>query len=148
MIDYTLAAESICTTASMMGIQTNLKGNMESHDDFNIEDDVIVIIGIIADKKYNVAYSMEKKTAQRIAGAMMGIESYDMDEIGRSAIGELINMISGNIASSFSSDEFDITLPTVIVGNHISCVMQSFESNQLIFETQFGPLNVNFALEG
>ena len=148
MIDYTVAAEAVRTTVSMLGIEANFRGPMESCDSFNIENDVIIIIGIIGDQKYNVAFSMANKTAQSIAGLMMGAESCEMDEVGRSAIGELVNMVSGNIASSFSSDKFNITLPTVIAGKNISCVMQSFESNKLSFETAQGPLEVYFALEG
>lgn len=81
-----------------------------------------------------------------VAGIMMGAESRRMDEIGRSAIGELVNMISGNIASSFP-EEFDVTLPTVIAGTNISRVMQPFETAKLNFQTAYRPFEVNIALE-
>lgn len=146
MLDFKLAAESVRTTAGMLGIEMNLLEPVESRDSFVIEDDVIVIIGIVTGQKYNLAFSMADKTARSIAGIMMGAESCEMDEIGRSTIGELVNMISGNIASS--CEESGVTLPTVIAGTNVSCVMQSLETAKLKFQTMYGPFEVNIALEG
>lgn len=148
MIDFHLVAESVCSTIGMLGIDAAFQEPAEFCDSFNLENDVVILIGMIGSKKYNAAFSLNHETAGRIAGAMMGADSCELNELGRSAMAELVNMISGNLVSSVPEELLDITLPTVISGKNICCAMQSFESVKMRFLTKCGPVEVNFALEG
>jgi len=67
-----------------------------------------------------VAFGLTPEAALKIAGAMMGgFELNALDEMSRSAIAELANMISGNACVQLSNSgmSVDITPPQVQVGD-------------------------------
>ncbi|PRR82150.1 chemotaxis protein CheX [Clostridium vincentii] len=80
---------------------------------------VVIIIGIIGDVKGNIIYGMSVDTAMKIASIMMmGMPVEKFDELPQSAISELVNMLTANVAMNFSKDniEVDISTPTLIEG--------------------------------
>lgn len=84
---------------------------------------VIIIIGIAGEFKGQVFFSMDEATACKIASAMMmGMEVAALDEMSKSAIAELGNMIMGNVSTEFYNNgiKIDITTPTVLVGTDMS----------------------------
>jgi len=83
---------------------------------------VLVIIGLTGSIHGNVLISLEPDASCRIASAMMGgMEVPALDELAKSAIGELCNMILGRTAVMFSERNItiDITPPTVVTGENI-----------------------------
>lgn len=88
-----------------------------------VADNVVIIIGIAGDFKGQVFFSMNAKTACTIASSMMfGMEVPTLDEMGKSAIAELGNMIMGNVSTEFYNEgiKIDITPPTVLVGSDMN----------------------------
>lgn len=84
---------------------------------------VVIIIGIAGEFKGQVFFSMDEKTACKIASAMMfGMEVNTLEEMAKSAIAELGNMIMGNVSTEFYNTgiKIDITPPTVLVGTDIA----------------------------
>jgi len=84
---------------------------------------VVIIIGIAGEFKGQVFFSMDEGTACKIASAMMfGMEVTSLEEMAKSAIAELGNMIMGNVSTEFYNNgvRIDITPPTVMVGNDIA----------------------------
>ncbi len=84
---------------------------------------VVIIIGIAGEFKGQVFFSMDEATACKIASAMMfGMEVSSLDEMAKSAIAELGNMIMGNVSTEFFNTgvKIDITPPTVLVGNDMA----------------------------
>jgi len=80
---------------------------------------VVIIIGLIGDIKGNIIYGMSIDTAKKIASIMMmGMPVEKFDELPQSAISELVNMLTANIAMNFSNDNInvDISTPTLIEG--------------------------------
>jgi chemotaxis protein CheX len=80
---------------------------------------VVIIVGIIGDIKGNVIYSLSLKDARRIASTMMmGMPVNEFDELAQSAISELTNMLTANVATNFSKDDININIstPTLIHG--------------------------------
>lgn len=83
--------------------------------------DVSGIIGMSGDVVGNVTLSFPIDTARRIvalfAGAEMDVKSPDFAD----AIGELVNMVSGNAKGQFTGNrKVTISCPSVIVGkNHV-----------------------------
>lgn len=97
-------------------------GKLFPRDSSFVGDNVIIIIGIAGDLKGQVIFNLKSETACNIASSMMcGMPVAKLDEIAKSAIGELANMISGNAATIFASKqiELDITPPTVMIGDNI-----------------------------
>ncbi|MCB2359145.1 chemotaxis protein CheX [Clostridium estertheticum] len=81
---------------------------------------VVIIIGIIGDVKGNIIYGMSVETAKKIASIMMmGAPVDNFDELPQSAISELVNMLTANVAMNFSNDNIniDISTPTLIEGD-------------------------------
>lgn len=88
-----------------------------------LADSVAIIIGIAGEFKGQVFFSMDESTACKIASSMMmGMEVNCLDEMSKSAIAELGNMIMGNVSTEFynSGIKIDITPPTVLVGKDIT----------------------------
>ena len=82
---------------------------------------ILVMIGLTGKVSGTVVISFSNDIACKIAGAMMRMPVDNLDEIAKSAIGELCNMILGNTATLFSKKgiNIDITPPTVLTGSNI-----------------------------
>jgi len=86
-------------------------------------DRVVIIIGIAGEFKGQAFFSMDESTACKIASSMMmGMEVNTLDEMAKSAIAELGNMIMGNVSTEFYNTgiKIDITPPTILVGSDMS----------------------------
>jgi chemotaxis protein CheX len=84
---------------------------------------VVIIIGVAGEFKGQVFFSMDESTACKIASAMMfGMEVNALEEMAKSAIAELGNVIMGNVSTEFYNNgiKIDITPPTVMVGNDMA----------------------------
>jgi len=104
-------------------------------------DHLIILIGLTGNIQGTVVISLSVETARKIASAMMGgCEIIQLDELAKSAIGELCNMILGNTAMKFSEKNIhiDITPPTILTGDNIElsihksvivCIPIEFEDN-------------------
>ena len=63
---------------------------------------VMIIVGIMGDMRGNVIYGTTIDNAKKIASTMMmGMPVDTFDEMAKSAVSELANMISGNAMSRF-----------------------------------------------
>lgn len=85
-------------------------------------DNVLVMIGLTGQITGNVVISFEMAAACNIASAMMmGMPVPELDDISKSAISELCNMIMGNAAIVFSQNGVivDITPPTLLIGENM-----------------------------
>lgn len=118
---------TVCNVESKMG-KVTIK-NKPFQDKLNIT------IGIIGDVKGTVNYSFDLSVALFIASKMMFMEVNALDDISKSAICELANMISGGIATVFSNagKVIDIT-PPKLEENYSNCTLQKFISIPLEIE--------------
>ena len=90
----------------------------------NFEDTTFLLqVGVTGEMKGQVILAMSVEIAKKVASAMMcGMPIEELDEMPRSALSELSNMIMGNAATLFSSQEIiiDITPPMSMLGSHLS----------------------------
>lgn len=80
---------------------------------------VVIILGIVGDIKGNIIYSMNLDCAKKIASKMMmGMPVEEFNELAQSAISELTNMLTANVATNFSKQDININIstPTLIHG--------------------------------
>lgn len=92
-----------------------LSTNVETQSTVSIRD-ISVSIGLVGDVDGQIFMSMDAQTGKSIASEMLGgMEIIDVDEVVKSAVGELCNMVMGNACSSISLEtaNVDITTPTV-----------------------------------
>ncbi len=89
----------------------------------NFENDMFVIqVGLTGQMKGQVFLVIPIENAKKIASNMMcGMLVEELDEISRSALGELSNMIMGNTATLFSNQDIivDITPPLSMLGSKL-----------------------------
>jgi chemotaxis protein CheX len=85
-------------------------------------DTLAIIIGVTGKIKGQVIFTMSKSVAFSIASSMMcGMPVTDLDEISKSALSELANMILGNSATIFynSGVPIEITPPSLLMGDNM-----------------------------
>ncbi|HPU21949.1 MAG TPA: chemotaxis protein CheX [Thermoclostridium caenicola] len=85
-------------------------------------DDIAVIVGLTGRIRGQVVISLSTGTALMVASAMMGgVALAELDEISKSAISELGNMIMGNTATILASRGIgiEITPPSLLVGQNM-----------------------------
>jgi chemotaxis protein CheX len=119
-------------------------------DPLFLEDTLIIIIGFTGEIRGQVMIAFETKIACDIASRMMQMPVPVMDDISKSAICELGNMIMGNTATIFSTRgiAIDITPPTV--GNGTISFTNNYAKNiciPLIYENNKA-IEFNIALKG
>ncbi len=84
-------------------------------------ENVAVIIGVTGRVRGTAVFSLKPQAACKIAGAMIGTPVLALDEMGKSAISELSNMILGKAATIFSDRDIriDISPPTLLMGENM-----------------------------
>ena len=89
---------------------------------------LVILIGLTGDLQGTVAISLSQKLACKIASMMMGgISVPTLDEMAKSAIAELCNMILGNtgILLSALGTKIDVTPPTTLTGENLKLSFQN-----------------------
>jgi len=107
-----------------------------------------VYIGISGELQGRVIYDMGRTTAVKIASAMNQEDLPGLNDMVRSTIQELGNIISGNASSKLHKEldgkHIDITPPSMIVGNDTQ-ISDSVSSKYLMvpLNTNYGQLIIN-----
>ena len=111
---------SIFNILPQLGIANIEKSNIFVKDNKIVSPGLIIIVGILGDIKGNVIYGTSIECAKKIAEKMMmGMIVDDFNELAKSAISELANMVTANAATNFFNDNMtiDISTPTLIYGD-------------------------------
>ena len=109
--------------------------------------DVNTIIGVTGQLEGQVIYTFEERVALRIASALMGEVVEDLDELAKSAVAELGNIVTGNAAIGLSENGYNciLTPPTLLTGKEL--IVTTFTPVLNIpFSTDFGSVTVHVAL--
>lgn len=84
-------------------------------DTFLYEDTLDIVIGVTGDLVGEVVYRFPRDTSLHMVNIMSGMEVDTVDEFVTSAIAEIANIISGNVVTLLSGDQFqcDILPPSL-----------------------------------
>ncbi|MEM8757802.1 MAG: chemotaxis protein CheX [Planctomycetota bacterium] len=109
--------------------------------------DVSGVIGMSGDVTGTVVLSFPLDTAQRLVTLFVG-ETIEVDNPDfADAIGELVNMVSGNAKGLFSDKRVSITCPSVIIGeNHNVSTSKDTPCIVIPCETDCGELAIEVAI--
>lgn len=110
-----------------------------------IDEHIWIQIGMTGELSGNIMFGLHEKVAMRIVSAMMGgFVITEMDEMGRSAISELGNMISGNAGTLLSNQGVivDITPPHLMHGNEFQGIMPEKALTIPLFMEGIGELDI------
>ena len=142
--------EAVVKILGEFGIQDIKKGKIVVKDSMRVDLDITSIVGIIGGIRGNIAYSLSENTAKNIVSAMMmGMPVDELGSMGRSAISELSNMITGTASTLLSTtgEIIDITPPSIIFGKEIYFIISSVQTISVLMETSVGEIEVNIGLE-
>ena len=92
-------------------------GQLGIKDVMFAEEYIWILIGMTGQMNGDIVFGLHKDVALKLISAMMGgFEIAEIDEVGRSAISELGNMISGNASTMLFNQgvRVDITPPKVL----------------------------------
>jgi len=113
-----------------------------SKDEFETIWDISGIIGLSGDASGAVALSLKEETAFELTKILTGNEHTSIDKYVTDAIGEVINIIAGNVKDVFEKKHrIKITMPSIIKGKAHSIVWPSDKARIIcipftIFENQ------------
>ncbi|HHW49312.1 MAG TPA: chemotaxis protein CheX [Clostridiaceae bacterium] len=85
-------------------------------------DSIVIIVGLTGKMRGQAIFSMSKSVAMDIASNMMGgIPVTELDEMSRSAVSEMANMILGNAATILFNRgiSIEITPPSLLMGENM-----------------------------
>lgn len=143
--------ESITAVMPQLGFTNAQKTNdvIIKHKEV-VGSGVIVILGIVGTIKGNVVYTFNMEAAKQIASVMMmGMPVDEFDDMAKSAISELTNMLTANAATAFSNMgiTIDISTPTMLEGENISIKMGSDEVQCIQLTADEIPFKINLSFE-
>lgn len=109
---------------------------------------VIVLIGLAGEIEGRVSYDMTKATALKVAEVMNGMEFKEFDELARSTISELGNIVTGRAITVLNDRgfKFNITPPTLLIGDNLEVFDSNIEVLVIPLECKYGTISVNVAL--
>jgi chemotaxis protein CheX len=113
-----------------------------------LSNGVVVIIGLAGQIEGRVMYDMDKKTAMNVASVMNGLEFDAFDELAKSTIGELGNIITGRAVTVLNDKgyKFSISPPTLFVGEAMEMTDLGLDILVIPLETKYGNMIINVAL--
>jgi len=120
--------EAFLNVMPVLGFEELSKGKLSVKDRIIICNGVILVVGIIGEVKGSVVYNISIEDAKKIAsGMMMGEPVTELDQIAKSAISELSNMLSANASIGLTQIgyEVDISTPTFLQGNNVKVTMST-----------------------
>ena len=115
--------------------------------------DETVILGIAGDISGQVIYSFESRVALEIAEKMiftmsgMEMKFTELDDMAKSAISEIGNMISGSAVSKMPGKSVDITPPLIIQGQGVSVSNSSMINLAVDFACSVGKMELTLAFK-
>ena len=109
------------TFKAFVGFELNAGNPHFSGRSLGFDQDISAVIGLSGDIRGAVVISMKKKFAIKVADTLVGIAHSDMDDDIVDAIGEIVNIIAGNVKNEVPGGEkIVISLPTVVKGKEHS----------------------------
>jgi chemotaxis protein CheX len=138
--------ETFNVTLEQFGVNNIKRCNIQKKSKMYVNLDLSTIVCFQGAVQGDIALSMPLDTAKRLASIMMmGMSITSIDDMAKSAVGELSSMIAGTSATKFSSFGLStkVNPPRVILEN---AEINSFETLAIDFETDLGKIELNIGL--
>ncbi len=105
-----------------------------------IESNLTSMLGFGGGLSGMLAVHCPAKVAKDITAAFLGVEKEELDEEVKDAIGEIANMVAGNLKVSCAKIDIDIVLalPTTIVGKSFEVTGRGADAQRVVV-----PLNMD-----
>lgn len=109
---------------------------------------VATFVGLAGDVEGRVLFDMSMETALKIASKMNGEELPSFNELAKSTITELANMITGQAVTKLQDlgFRFDLTPPSLFTGERMEISDHDVEALIVPMLTEQGKIEVNVAI--
>ncbi len=114
------------------------------------EGDVTGLVGLTGDKKGSISISFEKACAVHIVKNMLGDAIEDILDDVKDAVGEIVNMVSGQARVGLAASGLNLQggTPTVIMGDgHVIKHVTTGKVVAIPFKTSAGKFTIEFCFE-
>lgn len=137
------AVKSVCAAMLQLHIEP---GEPRLKTDPMIEHDVSGIIGMSGDVTGAVAISFPMETAERMVSIFIGMDITSDHEDFADAIGELVNIVTGNAKTELDGN-IAISCPSVVIGRgHRITTQKSQPLIEIPLECECGTLSMEVAV--
>jgi chemotaxis protein CheX len=145
---YLPFVESFFEVLPDFGFKELRRGKLALKDKLVAAANVNVLVGLSQDLRGNIAYSMTEETARGVASFMIGAASGEFDEMAKSAVAELANMLTSKAAMSFERNGLlvNVSPPTLITGENIT-LLSHVRILAVEIITDAGLIEANISLE-
>lgn len=113
-------------------------------------NNVMILVGITGEIRGQATISMEEDVAKNVASSMMmGMPVTEFDEMAKSALSELGNMIMGNTATLLfnAGVNIDITPPTLMVGKELTISLTGMTTVGIPLNSELGSINLDISVK-
>jgi len=117
---FLLATKDI--VGQVLGVTPTFEKPFVKTTPYSAGEEVLVIIGITGEMNGKVLINIDKESCLYIASKMMGGVMAEFNDLSKSAVSELCNMILGTSATHFASQGIgiNITSPTLLEGRDMT----------------------------
>lgn len=131
------------------GVTVKRNGKLTLSTDAATPMEVTAMIGVTGDLQGIALYSMSESIALPFFSTMLGEEAIDFDDLARSAIGELGNMIIGRSAILLEKAGFscELTPPSIIEGKGTLILSVELPKLVLPLTSERGEFVINIGLQ-
>ena len=140
---------AVSILAQIAGLQAD-RGQLALRDSTAPKFEVAVVLGIVGQLRGQVVYAMEMTTAKQLASQMMGgFPVEEFDEMSKSAISELGNMITGNASTMLEKQgiKCNISPPTLITGKNVEVSSVKIQTLIVPLSMKVGTLEISVGVE-
>lgn len=142
--------ESAASVLQEIANLTVHRGKLTLKDTNSPFRDVCTILGVIGQVQGQVVYGFEETTAKAVVSRMMmGAEVLEFDEMARSALGELGNIITGKASVILEGAGFPIEIspPTLVMAQNVRISSLKIPMIVVPLESEVGTIDIYVGLE-
>lgn len=113
-------------------------------------DQVNVLIGFSAALRGTLVLGLKKNAAMRLVSKMMGgMEVTELDDMAKSGLGEVLNMIAGTTFSKIQTGGqlTNLSPPTLVTGKNVFLMISRVQSNRLEFQLEDDTFTLSYCVE-
>lgn len=110
---------------------------------------VAVVIGVTGQVNGRLVFDMTEQTAIALTSKLNGEDFQDFNDMARSTIGEIANMITGRTVTKLDKEglAFHFTPPTIITGTGLQIYEADMEALIIPIDTSMGIVEINIAFK-
>jgi chemotaxis protein CheX len=126
------------------------RGNLTMKDLNKPFRDVCAILGVVGSVEGQVIYGFDESTARSVVSRMMmGAEVNEFDEMARSALGELGNIITGKASVNLEQAGYPIEIspPTLVMAQNVRISSIKIPMIVVPLETEVGVIDIYVGLQ-